>query len=87
MRNIARRSMLSATLLAGGGFLFATVNTGCLSFGAESLIQSADFCFIFNCNGILGGTIDPCSGMGSGNNTVESQNAAPVLTDCLLDDE
>ncbi|MGB0715577.1 MAG: hypothetical protein ACPGXK_06855 [Phycisphaerae bacterium] len=86
MRNIARRSMISATLLAAGGFLFSTVNTGCLSFGAESLLQAADFCFIFNCNGILGGTIDPCSGVGTDTNTVESENANPIFTDCLLDE-
>ncbi len=52
-----------AALVAGGGLLFAAPNTGCLSFMAESAVEATDFCFIFDCqNGILGGTIDPCSG-------------------------
>ncbi len=74
---------MSAALLGSGGFLLATTSTGCLSFGAKSLALSTDFCFIFDCqNGILGGTIDPCSGIGSGDNTVEATEAQPVFTDC-----
>jgi hypothetical protein len=76
---------ISASLMAGGGVIFASTNTGCVTFGAESLLTTMDFCFIFNCNGILGGTIDPCTGIGSGNSTVESENALPLFTDCPVE--
>jgi hypothetical protein len=34
-----------------------------MSFVGESVLTATDFCFIFDCqSGILGGTIDPCSG-------------------------
>jgi len=69
--------------LALGGYLMASPNTGCTSFLGESALVAADFCFIFDCqNGLLGGTIDPCSGIGSGNQTVEGDNAQPLFTDC-----
>lgn len=62
--------------------------TGCTSFLAESTLTSADFCFIFDCtNGIFGGTIDPCSGVGSGDQTFEGQQTGtPFFADCPLVD-
>lgn len=83
MQSRLRRVAMTAALFGGGGFLLATTSTGCLSFAAKSIALSTDFCFIFDCqNGILGGTIDPCSGIGSGDNTVEAGLARPVFTDC-----
>lgn len=62
MKRRWRQKMMLAGLLGGGGFLFGGQSTSCLSFTGETVLTSADFCFIFDCqNGILGGTIDPCS--------------------------
>lgn len=70
-------------LLAGSGFLLSGPATSCTSFTGRSALVSADFCFIFDCqNGILGGSFDPCSGIGSGDTTVEGNTALPVFTDC-----
>lgn len=63
MRSHSRRLAVLAGIAAGGGFLLTGPNTGCMSFMAKSAVTATDFCFIFDCqNGILGGTIDPCSG-------------------------
>lgn len=63
MRSRSHRIAALVAIAAGGGYLLTGPNTGCMSFMAESTITAADFCFIFDCqNGILGGTIDPCSG-------------------------
>lgn len=62
MQRRFRKKLMLAGLLTSGGFLFGAQSTSCLSFSAESVMTSANFCFIFDCqNGILGGTIDPCS--------------------------
>lgn len=63
MRSRSRRLAALVAIAAGGGYLLTGPNTGCVSFMAESAVTATDFCFIFDCqNGILGGTIDPCSG-------------------------
>ena len=63
MRSRSRRIAALVALAAGGGFLLAGPYTGCMSFIGESALTATDFCFIFDCqSGILGGTIDPCSG-------------------------
>lgn len=62
MRRCFRLKLKLAGLVAGGGFLFGGQSTSCLTFSAETAASSANFCFIFDCqNGILGGTLDPCS--------------------------
>jgi hypothetical protein len=72
-----------AGLMAAGGFLLAAPGSGCSSFTADSLLVSTDFCFIFDCQGgILGGTVNPCSGVGSGDQTIEGDQSLPLFTDC-----
>lgn len=68
-----------AGLALGGGFLLAGPGTGCMSFAAESALTTTDFCFIFDCgNGLLGGTIDPCPGGETG----DDSGQAPLFVDC-----
>lgn len=87
MRTNFRRVSVTVALLAGSGFLLAGPATSCTSFTGRSLLTATDFCFIFDCqNGILGGTVDPCSGIGSGDTTVEGDTALPVFTDCPTND-
>ncbi len=77
------RFVAIAGTISTGGYLLAGPNTGCTSFLGETALIAADFCFIFDCqNGLLGGTIDPCSGTGSGSQTVEGDTAPPLFTDC-----
>ncbi len=62
MQRRFRLKLKLAGLVAGGGFLFGAQSTSCFTFSAETAASSANFCFIFDCqNGILGGTLDPCS--------------------------
>jgi hypothetical protein len=86
MKRFSRRIVAVMGLSGMGGYLLSGPGTGCTSFVAESTLTSANFCFIFDCqNGILGGTIDPCSGIGSGDNTVEGNfTGLPLFTDCPL---
>jgi hypothetical protein len=57
-----RRALKIVALVLAGGSVFAGPGTGCISFGTETLLTTADFCFIFDCqNGIFGGTISPCA--------------------------
>lgn len=78
------RNWFSALALAGGfGYLMAGPGTSCTSYVGESTLVTADLCFIFDCqNGIFGGAIDPCSGTGSGNQTIEGNTQPPLFTDC-----
>lgn len=85
MRKRAIRRAVSAAILVGaGGFVVSGPGTSCTSFFVESSLESANFCFIFDCqNGILGGTFDPCSGVGSGDQTVEGVTTGEqFFTDC-----
>ena len=83
MRSRARKAIAAMTLLAGSGFVMAGPGTGCSSYVVDAALVATDMCFIFDCqNGILGGTIDPCSGIGSGNQTGEGQTGLPLFTDC-----
>jgi len=86
MKRRSRRIPACVLLIGAGGFLLSGPGTGCMSFLGESSFVSLDFCFIFDCqNGILGGTIDPCSGVGSGDQTVEGQlTGVPLFTDCPI---
>ena len=62
MRGTARRISMTLGLILSGVMLLAQNGTGCVPFLAESTLAAVDFCFIFDCqNGILGGTISPCS--------------------------
>jgi len=73
------------SVLAASGFLTSGPGTGCGSYVGQSGLVATDFCFIFDCqNGILGGTIDPCSGIGSGDQTVEGVTQLPWFADCPL---
>jgi hypothetical protein len=77
MRLSARKAIAFVTLAAGGGYLLAGPGTGCAAYTADSIAGATDFCFIFDCqNGILGGTIDPCS------NTGPDADQGPFLADC-----
>ncbi len=84
MRYWQRRLAMASAVLAGGGLMLAGPNTGCVRFLAESAVTATDFCFIFDCqNGILGGTIDPCSGRrdpgtGGGGTVLDG----PFFADC-----
>lgn len=83
MRAQYRRISAVVALLGGCGFLLTGPATTCSSFTGRTALVAADFCFIFDCqNGILGGTIDPCTGMNSGDQTVEGETALPLFTDC-----
>lgn len=83
MRSRCRALALTASVLTAGGFLFAGPGTGCASYMAETALVTTDFCFVFDCqNGIFAGTIDPCTGQGSGNQTFEAQGQLPLFTDC-----
>ncbi len=83
MRSSARKRIAAMSVLTAGGYLTAGPGTSCSSYLGESTFAAADFCFIFDCqNGIFGGTIDPCSGIGSGNQTVEGNTIPPLFTDC-----
>jgi len=72
MRTRSRKVIAAITVLAASGILTTGPGTTCSSYVGESAMFATDFCFIFDCqNGILGGTIDPCSG------------ADPQFVDCL----
>ena len=79
MKRRWRQKMMVAGLIGGGGFLFGGQSTSCLSFTGESVLSSANFCFIFDCqNGILGGTIAPCSRSTDANGDA----IPPLFIDC-----
>lgn len=83
MRFRARRIIAAIGVVAAGGFVFSGPGTSCTSYIGRSALVAADLCFVFDCqNGILGGTINPCSGIGSGDQTVEGQTQLPLFTDC-----
>ena len=83
MRSGRRALNVVATLLAAGGFLLAGPGTSCSSYLGETLLISTDFCFVFDCqSGLFGGTLDPCTGIGSGNQTIEGATQFPRFTDC-----
>ena len=79
MKRRWRQKMMVAGLIGSGGFLFGAQGTSCLSFTGESVLSSADFCFIFDCqNGILFGTIQPCSRQTDAN----GDDIPPLFVDC-----
>jgi len=83
MRSSTKRWAAVIGIVAGGGILLGSPGASCTSFFGKTALQAADLCFIFDCqNGLLGGTIDPCSGTGSGDATFEAANAPPLFTDC-----
>jgi hypothetical protein len=56
-----RRKMIAAVGALAGATLFSTTNFACESFVGESLMTSANMCFIFDCNnGAFGGILRPC---------------------------
>jgi len=86
MRSRIRKVIATISLVAASGFLTSGPGTSCSSYIGETALVATDFCFIFDCqNGILGGTIDPCSGVSSGNQTIEGQTQLPFFTDCPID--
>lgn len=79
MRSRIRRIIPAIGLALGGAFVLSGPGTGCVSYMAESILETADFCFIFDCqSGILGGTIDPCTGAGGRVEGAED----PLFSDC-----
>jgi len=88
MRSWQRRLVVAVGAMAVGGIAVSGPGTSCSSFAAESLLVTADFCFIFDCqNGALGGTLNPCSGFPSGTGTPEAEvpTGIAVFTDCPFD--
>ena len=79
MRTRSRAIATGIGLALGGGFLLAGPSSGCFSYVGSSALSATDFCFVFDCqDGILGGTVDPCAGLGAGDNSGE----LPLFTDC-----
>lgn len=79
MRSRSRRVLTGVGLLLAGWVMISGPGTGCADYMMRSALTAADFCFIFDCqNGILGGTIDPCSGTGVGDLSGED----PLFSDC-----
>ena len=74
-----RRMAALAVGLATGALVMQSPNFACESFMGETVLATADFCFIFDCNsGILGGTLQPCV------ETVDASgaNTGTLLLDC-----
>ena len=83
MRIRVRRLFTALGMIGSFGYMMAGPGTSCSSYAGESALVTADLCFIFDCqNGLFGGTVDPCSGIGSGNQTVEGDTQPPLFTDC-----
>jgi len=62
MRTRSRKVIAAISLLAASGFLTSGPGSSCSSYVGQTSFVDLDFCFIFDCqNGILGGTIDPCT--------------------------
>lgn len=79
MRSRSRAIAVGVSLVLGGATLLSGPGTSCSSYLAQTGLTTTDFCFIFDCqNGILGGTIDPCAGLGADDNSGE----LPLFTDC-----
>lgn len=95
MGSRSRRIAMAVGLIGMGGFLMSGPGTSCASYVGESGLVTADFCFIFDCiNGPLGGTLDPCSGVGTGGETFESlvettpgsgEVTLPLFRDCSVE--
>jgi len=86
MRSKWRKGLSWAGILAGGGIIISGPGTSCSSYVGQTALVAADFCFIFDCqNGALGGTFDPCSGIGSSDETIEGQVSPPLFTDCPVE--
>lgn len=77
MRARVRKLAPVVGLFLGGGYLLAGIGNGCATYVGESLMTATDFCFIFDCqNGMLGGTVKPCAGVGDGS------GQQPLFRDC-----
>ena len=84
MRRRFRQVVAAVLMVAAGGSLMFTSNLGCESFVGQSLMNTLDFCFIFDCDdGLLGGTIKPCQQALD----VNGDPTGPVLVDCPTDEE
>ncbi len=79
MRSRSRAIAMGLALIVGGAFLMSGPGTSCSSYLGNTALTATDFCFIFDCqNGLLGGTVDPCAGLGTG----DSSGELPLFTDC-----
>jgi hypothetical protein len=77
MRARIRRTAATLTLVLGGAYVMAGTSYGCDTHFYESFVTGVDFCFVFDCqNGALGGTLDPCAGVG------DTSGQQPWLRDC-----
>ncbi|MCG3138076.1 MAG: hypothetical protein HJJLKODD_01934 [Phycisphaerae bacterium] len=67
-----QRIMTYLMMFLGGTALLGTGSkAGCARSAGDTVLVSANFCFIFDCqNGVLGGTFNLCS-------------PVPLLVDCL----
>lgn len=67
------------------GVLVASGDLSCASFGLNSALTSANFCFLLNCNdGALGGLIDFCAPTNfvSFVGGAQAPQTVPFLADC-----
>ena len=61
MRFRYRRAARAVSLALAGAFLMAGVGTTCTSFAGRTALSATDFCFIFDCQNAVGGTVDLCA--------------------------
>ncbi|NOX57833.1 MAG: hypothetical protein GXP29_03125 [Planctomycetes bacterium] len=55
-----KRARWMLCLLAAASFGVVR-QSACIAFGAEELLRTVNFCFVFDCqNGLFGGVVDPC---------------------------
>ncbi len=60
-RNFSRKKTGWVLCIAAAVTMGALRQTACIAFGAEELLRTVDFCFVFDCqNGLFGGVVDPC---------------------------
>ncbi len=60
MRSHYRQVAKGIGLVAAGGFLMGGIGTTCTSVAGTTALGGVDFCFIFDCQNALGGTVDLC---------------------------
>ena len=84
MRRLWNRIVLAVALGATGTILLSGPGTGCLEYAGESLFDTIDFCFVFDCqNGLFGGAIDPCPNVSNfTGEAVFRPPSGPLFVDC-----
>jgi hypothetical protein len=84
--HMRRKQVRWLTGLATTALMGALYQTGCMSFAADQVQRSVDFCFLFDCqNGAFGGLINFCPNNENSDLLVNSQNANTFI-DCPVQD-